>query len=354
VTQAHELPDPLAFAADALIMQGALVERSGDECVGVLPGDVAASLGVGDACTLTAEAADRGGERTPCGIGSPLLDRLTAWAGRSPAVASFRVEAEPARAAQARALADRFVVRNAVYDVGDAWLSDASYVVLWLAWRAEADDRYDGRVVVAAHADDGAEPDPSLIALADPSRTTAQLLPVPHVAIADGIPEVLARRARRHAERALANATSSVARRHARDHGRIAEYFEALIRAARAPKRRVDADAIAEKVAHLVAERDAKLRDLGQRYALRATLEPLAAVVATVPAAWVRLRVRRRKRDGELRLRLPAGASALDRLACAGCGETTARPALCDDALHVLCEECLPQVQGRPRCAACR
>jgi hypothetical protein len=86
---------------------------------------------------------------------------------------------------------------------------------------------------------------------------------------------------------------------------------------------------------------------------MRVSLEPLAVVTFVVPAVTVRLRVRRRKREGEMALRLPAGASCLDRVTCAGCGTPTGRPALCDDRLHALCEACVPQIQGRPECAAC-
>lgn len=353
MTHSLDIPDPLAFAADALMVCGALVEPSGDECIGVLPGALAASLGVTESCTLTAAVADGGGDRVPCGIGSPLLDRLAQRASAQPVVASLRLEAEPPRAAQARSLAERLAVRNAVFDVEQTTLSDAGYVILWLAWRAEADDRYDGHLTLSMHAGDGAEPDGALIGLADPSRASGTLSPIPHAAVAGAVPELLARRIGSRVRQSLGGATASVARRYARDHRRISEYFEALIRDTCAPRRRVEADAIAKKVAHLVGERDAKLRDLTQRYALRVAIEPLAAVMVTVPAARVELRVRRRKKEGKLLLRLPAGAAALDRLTCAACGESTSRPALCDDALHVLCEVCLPQIHGRPACAAC-
>jgi hypothetical protein len=353
VTASTDIPDALAFAADALMFQGALVERSGDECVSVVPAALADSLGIPESCTLTGELASDGEGRVHCGIGSPLLDRLAQWASAAPAAVSLRLELEPPRAAQARGLAERFVIRNAVFDVEQTSLSDAAYLVVWVAWRAEADDRYDGRLVLAIHAGDGGEPDSALIAAADPSHDSARLLRAPDAGAGSEALGLIARRAGQRARQAVAAASASVARRHARDYRRIIEYFEGLVADARAPKRRVEADAIAKKVDHLVAERDAKLRDLGQRYALRVSLEPLAAVAITVPAAWVKLRARRRKRQGELMLRLPAGSAALDRLSCAACGEATARPALCDDALHVLCETCVPLVQGRPACRAC-
>jgi hypothetical protein len=152
----------------------------------------------------------------------------------------------------------------------------------------------------------------------------------------------------------MTEARGAVARRHARDHRRIEEYFAALAADAAAPRRRIAPEAVRQKLEHLVAERDAKLRDLASRYLLRVSLEPVALVRVAVPATTVRLHVRRRKREGELVLRLPAGAQAFDRPACAGCGAATARPAVCDERLHVLCEACVPQAQGRPDCRACR
>jgi len=349
----HEIPDPLAFAADALAAQGALVERSGDECVGILPEALARSLEIPEACTLIgAVAADRV-DAVACGLGSPLFERLTRWASARAPTASLRLAAEAPRPSQARALVERFPLRNAVFDIEQTTPTDATYVIGWFAWRAEADDRYDGQIVLAMHAADGAEPDGALVSLANPAHEPHRLQPEPCAGVGRAPLGLLARRAALRVREAIAPARAAVARRHARDHRRIAEYFAALIEDARSPKRRVEAAAIANKIEHMVSERDAKLRDLGQRYAMRVLVEPLALVSLALPAVSIRLRVRRRKREGELVLRLPAGAAALDRPACAACGGAAARPALCDDALHVLCETCVPHVQGRPECAAC-
>lgn len=111
--------------------------------------------------------------------------------------------------------------------------------------------------------------------------------------------------------------------------------------------------AIAAKVAHLAAERHAKLSELGQRLSLRVSVGPVAILLVSVPVTEVRVRVRRRKREGEILLRLPAGASALDLVACDACAGATAKPLVCDDALHRICERCLPSAEGRPRCPAC-
>ena len=151
----------------------------------------------------------------------------------------------------------------------------------------------------------------------------------------------------------LANVHALVSRRLKRDHERIALYFEILVRDTRKARRRIDPTLVEQKLAHLHAERDAKLRALGERYRIRVRIAPVALTLLQVPVVSVLLRVRRRKLEGPLRLRLAAGASAFDRLACAACSGATSRPLVCDDRLHVLCESCAPASQGRPNCPAC-
>ncbi len=352
---AHEIPDPLAFASDALTARGALVEASDDGCVAILPPALARELGIPEACTLAPVIGESAGDTVSCAIGSPLLERLGESVRGSVPFAALASAAEAPRIGQARSLAERFVLRNAVFEVTDVGVVDTGYLVAWFAWRADADDHYDGMFALAIHSGDGSEPDASLTTLVNPvggeSGLTLGLLPPPRPSRA--MLELLARRATSRTRGAVAPACAAVARRHERDHRRIEEYFAALARDARAPTRRIEAAAIEQKVSHLVAERDAKLRDLSARYEIRASLEPIALVALTVSAVRVRLHVRRRKREGELAMHLPATVGSLDRLTCAACGGSTARPAVCDDALHVLCEECVPQAQGRPECRAC-
>lgn len=352
----HELPDPLAFASDALAARGALVEHTGDgACMCVLPEEIAGSLGLPESCALLETLATEQEGAAACGIGSPLLERLAERARESVPVAQLAVEIDRPRPAQARALAERFSLRNAVFEVRDIGVVEARYLVAWIGWAAEADDRYEGRLALAVHAGDGGEPDASIVSLADPTRPANRLATTwgaPTTPPAEAL-ALVGRRAASTVLEAVADARAAVARRHARDHRRIVEYFAALATDARAPRRRVDEAAISKKLEHLLAERDAKLRDLGARYAMRVSLAPVAVVCIALPAAHVKLRVRRRKREGEMIVRLPAGAASLDRTACAACGCATVRPALCDDALHALCETCVPLAQGRPQCAAC-
>jgi hypothetical protein len=87
---------------------------------------------------------------------------------------------------------------------------------------------------------------------------------------------------------------------------------------------------------------------------MRVSVVPAALVAVEVPAALVSLRLRRRKAERSITLRVPAGAQEADKMACEACGAPTGKPAACDDQMHLVCEQCAPAVQGRFACPACR
>ncbi len=345
------LPDPLSFTTRALAARGALVETHGAEAVALLPPALGKALNAPEEL-LVATHPREGAAAVACGIGSPLLERLSAEARRSTPWALVAPAADAPKVSHATALAGRLVVRNGLAEVVDAAVGTAVYARVTMAWAVEADDRYEGLFAVELGPDRGepaglgslldvtAREDDEPPARADSAVLAAVLAP-------------LAGRARRALTAASRDALESIERRHARDHQRMTEYFAGLVAEVGAGRRKVDPAVAASRAAALVAERDARLRDLVVRYTPKVTAVPAAMVFATLPVVRVRLRVRRRKLDRELRVVLPATAQALDLLACDGCDEGTARPALCDDRLHLVCERCAPQAQGRFACVAC-
>jgi hypothetical protein len=166
---------------------------------------------------------------------------------------------------------------------------------------------------------------------------------------------IAAQRARSTLDPALANIRSNLQRRKERDHARIVSYFSDLARdAGRVRGRaRADAEALSTKLDHFSRERDAKLADLDVRFALRVILRPVALLRLQVPVARARLRLRRRKEARELFLRLPAEACRFDRPSCEACEQPLDHPAVCDTALHLLCNACAPEARGRLSCPAC-
>ncbi len=347
---AAELPDPLGFTARALAARGALVEVEGARAVALLPAPLAAELSLPEELAVSAHPVE-GGAAVACGIGSPLLERLAADARRAVPWVALAPDVDAPKVSHATGLAARAVVRNGLAEVLDASVGDVTYARASVAWAVEADDRYEGVLHVAA-GPDGAERDARVQALLEPAAHdgAAATLDAPSLRpLLRALPE----RISSALEGAVGDALASIERRHARDHDRMCEYFAGLVAEVGAGRRKVDPATRAARAATIAAERDARLRDLTVRYTPKVTATPVALTFAKLPAVRVRLRVRRRKGERELRVTLPGAAQALDLLACDGCGGSTARPALCDDRMHVLCERCAPNAQGRLDCLAC-
>jgi len=345
--------DPLGFVADELAARGALVERSDDGALAVLPPELARRLELAEACAL----ADTAGPHTiGCGLGSPLLDRLVSEVRATVPVSSVTWLADAPRTAVAERLADRLVVRNGVADLLGVAHASARYLVGLFAWTAEADDRYQGMAMTVVNAATSAEPDPACAAAiaAVIAGDDARVIDERDARGATGGARTLAARCSLAIGPRLDEVGAAVARRRDRERVRIDEYFASLIDEAKRPRRQVARNAIDARVAALRAEHAAKLRDLAGRYALRVRIEPVALAAVAMRVAEIRVRLRRRKGERELALHVPPHARMPDALACVACSGTTRAPLLCDDALHVLCEACAPDTGGRPRCPACR
>jgi hypothetical protein len=236
-------------------------------------------------------------------------------------------------------------------------MRDVLYVGLWAAYAAEADDRSEGVVCAFASACEGGRPDEAFVAQLDPVGPAFDLGEATGEAAEEAVPaEVFAWLVPRVAAAIAARTAdfrAGASRRHARDYERIASYYEALAAEVKAPRRKVDPAAVEAKLRHVAAERDAKLAELPQRFAVNVSARPAAALVLSAAAVTARVRVKRRKASRDVMLVLPAGAASLDQLGCEGCRGSTAHPALCDARLHLLCEACAPSAQGRFACPAC-
>lgn len=335
------LPNPLDFVTRTLDANGGLTERDGDDVNVLLPLDLAARLSVPDLVAL------RPDDTATWGLGSPLLESLVEIERSKVPFATAASGLLPPRPSGARALAEAFVIRNGVASIRAVEAGFAWYAVVAVAWTMEADERYEGVEIGGISAEDGARPPVALHD--DPDLATQD--PIDPGKLEDLGPWI-----RRLASELEAPGPSMAltARRHVREHERIAAYYADLIAEARRPSRKVDPEAIAAKVAHLLAERDARLGDLVHRYAPRVSSRLAGLLLLSVPVVRVTLVARRRKASRDLVLRLVSGARQLDHLPCAGClGWIAGGIALCDARLHELCERCVPESSGRPACPAC-
>jgi len=346
------IPDPVAFVGEALAAQGALVEATAFGLEVLAPPELAAVQGTPESFVLVARSVADLPHAIVCGLGTPLCDRHVAEARAGCPRCDLRLAGAP-RLGHARALAERLVIRNGKSEVRDASPGRGRYLAVDVAWTAEADDRFEGRFTLALEPASGSAPDPRLVGAAFELGEPAESAPVIG---SGGIADAAAwvhRRTARPLEHALSPIIAGVQRRHAREHDRIVGYFAALATEAASARRKVDPAALAARLAQYAQERDSKLAGLGERYTLDVTTRLASSAWIEADRATVGVRMFRRKAHSDITVHLPVGAQELDRIACEGCGDGLGAVALCDAALHMLCERCAPSAQGRIACPAC-
>jgi hypothetical protein len=245
---------------------------------------------------------------------------------------------EPVRPAHARAAAERFCLRNGLVEIGQVSLGTARYLIARLGFVVEADRCTEDEVTIVL-SQDGGEPGDSLALSEDVAAAESIRGQTDAVDIA-GLVAERARAAVRHAARPL---LSEISQRHAHAHAQIVS-----LAAAQA------SDAAEVDLVQLAAARDVDLDALSQRFAARVTCTRVSCSWIIVPIAMVSVTLRRRKSARTIMLRVPAGAKLADKLRCEACGNVaTAKPAACDDHMHLLCEGCAPMSQGRISCPLC-
>ncbi len=146
-----------------------------------------------------------------------------------------------------------------------------------------------------------------------------------------------------------------------RDIKRVFEYYETIkIETQKAMEKRVrsgeqSAEKQREKADAIETEKRWKIQDLISKYALNIRIEPVAAIaIATQsPVYWVEIKRRLSSRP------FPVTYNPLlrkwDPLPCESCFYPRGGYSICDDQLHIVCSACFkkcPQC-GKPFCSAC-
>jgi len=342
---------PLEFAARFLARRGALVEASPPGVEALLPASLAADLGLGEHVVL---GEGRGTGTHQIGYGSAVLERMvTSATGALPFVAA-RAAVAPARASQASAAAEGLAFRNGVFSVGAPLVTQSHRLVLHALFALHGDERREGLCSAA-------------VSLLDhgivPGFHPAVAGALEDVPIDEPEPAVLVEGARA-AHAACAAAASEAAagfqegmqRRFARDQERLEGYFHDLLGEldSRVSRGRVTPAEAQERRQVLERERAAKLEELSARYAMRLELTAVAALLVESPVVRVPLELRRRKATRSIEVEYDSATRRLVMPPCEACRGAAPRPAACDDAMHLLCDQCAPRAEGRIACGACR
>lgn len=358
------------LARELLVGHGALVEeargeRADCELEAVLPGELAARLGVGEHVSLV-EGVGRS-DAVRLAYGTAVVERMVEVATEATPVsfatlpAPLPKAADPQAAALAKLTGLNCVFRPAEREPEEGW---AGYLVADYRYVADADDRREGLLRIVINEESGAD----IIALHDLDRHP-ELEPGLDQGDVGGVPlphdaEVVLQRAGASARRALAAhiepLSASIQRRHRRDRSRVRSYFAALAgemqaQIDRALHHRPDADVSTRraKLGALAPACDRKLADLAARYRLRVQLEPVALLRVGVRVRRVFIRARRRRAEIVLTVHQSAATRTFDPLCCHNCAASTHAFALCDAEQHILCPACDAQRRSPRHCPVC-
>lgn len=336
------------FAAQLIELEGGAVELRAGQVEALLPSTLSGAWQVADELVLS--ESDGAGQRIM--YGSELLEHMLDTATRDVALAAARLELPPPRAAQIKSAAERWSLRNGLVTVGDIRVCSSTRVQLFVLATLQGDEKRELLLSSVISAWSGTEV-PGFVEASLGGPISAHAAPV---ACAE---PALAAALRACEHQALAQAQAfreGMTRRFERDRERIEVYFAELSRELdkREHKGKLDPQAVADKRGAQYADRAAKLEALAARFVLRIELVPIALRTLEVDSGFVTLILRRRKASRQLELEYDAATRQLVAPRCDGCAGAAARPAVCDDAMHLLCETCAPRAEGRITCVACK
>lgn len=133
-------------------------------------------------------------------------------------------------------------------------------------------------------------------------------------------------------------------RRLDRDRRRIQDYYRALSREAGGGRRRTAAPLSPEEIADRKRAVDLELRrkllELGENYAIRAKLRPLALAHVRLPALIVPVVIQRKQATREYRLYWNSLRKQFEPLACSRCGRGTFSATFTNEEVDLVCTPC--------------
>lgn len=362
---------PLAdFTTRVLTRHGALVEPDRDEIVAVMPPALAEVLEVAEYQRFAFDPRAAARHGLVVDYESPLVDRFERLVERLGRIACVRAPLLPLKPVDPEEIIARAItLTNGIFRDCRAESGDAQYVGFLVQFELLADERISGMTEIWVNTTTGSVPRlQGLIARLLSSRQEAADATA-EVAAFDDVHGIVADAwaagaalARASAENRLQDAIASLRRRRERDFMQLREYYQAIDQGIRVRARRAvakkDAAALKAETSRLEATAQAfrgRVVDLVDRYRARVRLEPLVAVICTLPVHRVTARVHRRAASRPMTVAWNAIDRALELPRCDGCGTGTSVAMLCDDRVHLLCSSCQRNCETcrRSYCAAC-
>ncbi|MCP4677065.1 MAG: hypothetical protein GY854_16430 [Deltaproteobacteria bacterium] len=352
----------LDFIDRLITGNGGLVEWSSsqDSLQALLSKDLGNRLDLEGSLVSISDRADT--EGAFIGYGTVLLENAMSLALEQGRTAAVRMPMQSSRKKASANLERHLSLLNAVYSlqgVRESWLD---YWLWSFSTAAEADERQDGLLHVCISSrrtecpglaelihEQALEWDE--MSFDSMQKTAEQSAEIHIVAVARALDEL---------QRKSMELKDVILRHHARDIGRIKDYFEELRQEMEREiiQRELTGEALEirkEKQAQLEKEESAKLVALIEKYKMRLSFEPRALMLARIPTIRYDLLVKRRKSERQISAVYNMLNKRFDPFACEACGADAREVGFCDQKLHLLCARCLSKSGGRGRadCPAC-
>jgi hypothetical protein len=292
-------------------------------------------------CLEILPLAAEGGSPLPVNLSSDLLDRVEPLVQTEPQVVPLQIPtAYLKRSDMAEPVARSFTWLNARVRVQAAEPTRAEYHTWYFLATLDSADRWQQVVRASVNVATGAQiPLPDMVdviaELAEPAELPADYPSTQLVAVQAALSRVW------HESRAFVERLEG---RLGRDHKRLKEYYNALLRSEghRSGRRGAEEDAARKeaKIKAVQLELRRKLAELDERYACRVDLTPLALVRIDCPALAVKCHVFRRAAAKMHTIYWNPLTKELEPLCCSRCGISTFSVAFSDDKVAALCASC--------------
>ena len=340
-----------SFVCRYLEKRGALLESRTDRMDLLLPGELAAALGVEEYISIrpgsdTADSPGHGRPLYPIHFGSQLLDKVSSMAGAESPLVEMELNFDYLKqGGWDNLIREQFLfhkIKGSVAGFGDI---KTRYLILTCRFVAQSDEQKEGLVDLAVNMETGAVVPNMAQCLVGVEKNERRILShVPSKEDIDRVMDLVGIYLPEAVEQELSQFKKSMNRRFARDGASLDDYYRALkdemedslTRTGISSRLRSERK---EKIALIPGELAAKQADLLNKYGIRIKISLAAAMIVTTPAVKVLFNAVSGKLGKSLSFIYNPVTKQMDPLVCAACGQSTYRIGLCRN-LHLLCDSC--------------
>ncbi|MGH7494567.1 MAG: hypothetical protein ACREOO_19515 [bacterium] len=347
------MPQLIDTISDILELSGAAVERNRQSLETLLPAETARALQLHEQAVLCFDPQEKIADGELVTYQSELVDRIFGLMQNKGLFAEIKVADQHLKQGTAAAAEGRFTVLNGLWKALGAVERRLRYACVNFKYTAMSDEKKEGftRAVINEHT---LSPVPGL---------TSQLQ---MTAFSEGegylgletqpfkqVHAAACRQAHLLIRSELVEFQRSLHRRSQRDVARLNEYYQSLIdeidrkiaRRQLEGKEREDQEA---RKGATELERGRKIADVRAKYAIKVEVEPISLLRINLPVMVVTAELRWRKLSREIFLIWNPLLKEFEALPCESCGAGLFAMQLCEEKLHVLCQDC-SQCEGCQR-----